>query len=374
VGKRADFMTMGQSWQIGRIFGIPLKVHVSWFLVFAWFTYGLAEKYFPLVLTRPRWEYWLLGTVAAFLLFASVLVHELGHSWVALRYRIPIAQITLFIFGGMAQIRREAPTPRAEFLIAIAGPVVSILISLFFGVMAAMSRLPSDVVAVATLLQEVNLTLAVFNLVPGYPLDGGRVLRAGLWAWTGNFHSATRYASRAGQGVAILLMLFGLYLSLESPVNGVWMLLIGAFLYLSAHNSHRQVAFQEALAGLQLSDIMTKKVVAIDANQTVEEAVNQYFSRFGYGSFPVVEDGRLIGLVTLKELTAVPREKWDKIRVGQVMVARDPQLAIPRHESVAIAMDRLMQEGRSRLIVTDGDTVVGILTRGGLGRMLDQLR
>src|SRR6266516_1816959 len=154
-------MMFGLSWQIGRIFGIPLKVHVSWFLVFAWFTYGLAEKYFPLVLTGPRWEYWILGTVAAFLLFASVLVHELGHSWVALRYRIPIAQITLFIFGGMAQIRREAPTPKAEFLIAIAGPIVSVLISLFFGVMAALSRLPADVIAVSTLLQEVNLNLAL---------------------------------------------------------------------------------------------------------------------------------------------------------------------------------------------------------------------
>ena len=367
-------MKMGQSWQIGRVFGIPLKVHVSWFLVFAWFTYGLAEKYFPFALDRPRWEYWILGTVAAFLLFASVLIHELGHSWVALRYRIPIAQITLFIFGGMAQIRREAPTPKAEFLIAIAGPIVSVLISLFFGVMAALSRLPADVIAVSTLLQEVNLTLALFNLVPGYPLDGGRVLRAGLWAWSRNFHSATRYAARAGQGVAILLMLFGLYLSMESPVNGVWMLLIGAFLYFSAHNSHRQVAFQEALAGLQLSDIMTKKVVAIEATQTVDEAVNQYFLRFGYDSFPVVDNGRLIGIVSLKELTDVPRETWDSIRVGQVMVARDSQLAIPRHESVATAMDRLMQEGRSRLIVTDGDTVVGILTRGGLGRMLDQLR
>ena len=366
---------IGQSWQIGRIFGIPLKVHISWFFVFAWFTYGLAEKYFPLamVVGRPRWEYWILGAGAAFLLFASVLVHELGHSWVALRYRIPIAQITLFIFGGMAQIRREAPTPKAEFLIAIAGPIVSVLISLFFGVVAALAQMP-DVVAVANLLQEVNLTLALFNLVPGYPLDGGRVLRAGLWAWSGNFHSATRYAARGGQVVAILLMLFGLYLSMESPVNGVWMLLIGAFLYFSAHNSHRQVVFQEALAGLQLSDIMTKKVVAIDANQTVDEAMNQYFLRFGFDSFPVVDNERLIGIVSLKELTAVPREKWDSIRVGEVMVARDSQLAIPRHESVATAMDRLMQGGRSRLIVTDGDTIVGILTRGGLGRMLDQLR
>src|SRR5437879_11470276 len=274
-GGQGRIMMFGQSWQIGRVVGIPLKVHVSWFLVFAWFTYGLAEKYFPLILTRPRWEYWLLGVVAALLLFASVLVHELGHSWVALRYRIPIAQITLFIFGGMAQIRREAPTPRAEFLIAIAGPVVSVLISFAFGVLAALPGIPSDAVAVSTLLQEINFTLALFNLVSGYPLDGGRVLRAGLWAWSRNFHSATRYASRAGQGVAILLMLFGFYLSMESAVNGVWMLLIGAFLYLSAHNSHRQVAFQESLNGLRLGDVLTLKVVAREATQTVDMAGSQ---------------------------------------------------------------------------------------------------
>src|SRR2546426_1464250 len=220
----------GTSWHIGRIFGIPLRIHISWFLVFALVVWSLARYYFPAVLSQsPPWEYWVLGVVAALLLFASVLVHELGHCLVALRYRIPIAQITLFIFGGMAQIRREAPTPRAEFLIAIAGPVVSVLISIAFGVLAVLPGSPSDAVAVSTLLQEINLTLALFNLVPGYPLDGGRVLRAGLWAWSRNFHSATRYASRAGQGVAILLMLFGLYLSMESAVNGVWMLLIGAF-------------------------------------------------------------------------------------------------------------------------------------------------
>ena len=367
-------MMMGQSWQIGRIFGIPLKVHISWFLVFAWFTYGLAEKYFPLILARPRWEYWLLGVVAALLLFVSVLVHELGHSWVALRYRIPIAQITLFIFGGMAQIRREAPTPKAEFLIAIAGPIVSVLISIAFGVVAALPGSPPDAVAVSTLLQEINLTLALFNLVPGYPLDGGRVLRAGLWAWSRNFHSATRYASRAGQGVAVVLMLFGLYLSMQSAVNGVWLLLIGAFLYLSAHNSHRQVAFQESLSGLRVDDVMTRKVVALEETLTVDEAVNQYFLRYGFSSFPVVKDGRLVGMVSLKELTAVPRENWDRVRVGQVMVPRDTQLAVAPHESIATAMDRLMQEDRSRLIVTDDDRVIGILTRGGLGRALDQLR
>jgi Zn-dependent protease/CBS domain-containing protein len=316
----------------------------------------------------------LLGVVAALLLFASVLVHELGHSWVALRYRIPIAQITLFIFGGMAQIRREAPTPRAEFLIAIAGPIVSVLISIGFWLLAVLPGSPSDAVAVSTLLQEINLTLAIFNLVPGYPLDGGRVLRAGLWAWSRNFHSATRYASRAGQGVAILLMLFGLYLSMQSAVNGVWLLLIGAFLYLSAHNSHRQVAFQESLSGLRVGDVMTHKVVALEETQTVDEAVNQYFLRYGFSSFPVVKDGRLVGMVSLKDLTAVPRENWDRVSVSQVMVPRDTQLAVASDDSIATAMDRLMQEDQSRLIVTDGDRVIGILTRGGLGRALEQLR
>src|SRR5437870_7802626 len=168
----------GTSWHIGRIFGIPLRIHISWFLVFALVVWSLARYYFPAVLSQsPLWEYWVLVVVSSLLLFASVLVHELGHSWVALRYRIPIAQITLFIFGGMAQIRREAPTPRAEFLIAIAGPIVSVLISIAFGVVAAVPGSPSDAVAVSTLLQEINLTLALFNLVPGYPLDGGRVLR-----------------------------------------------------------------------------------------------------------------------------------------------------------------------------------------------------
>src|SRR5437660_10927286 len=281
-------MMFGQSWQIGRIFGIPLKVHVSWFLVFAWFTYGLAEKYFPLMLTRPRWEYWLLGVVAALLLFASVLVHELGHSWVALRYRIPIAQITLFIFGGMAQIRREAPTPRAEFLIAIAGPVVSVLFSFSFGVLAVLPGSPSDAVAVSTLLQEINLTLALLNLLPGYPLDGGRVLRAALWAWSKNFHKATRQAARAGQGFAVLLITVRAWdLVAGLAIGGVWFLLIGAFLYTAAHNTHRQVAFQESVTGLRVGDVMTSEVVVLEAGMTLDEAGDNYYLRFGYRGFAV---------------------------------------------------------------------------------------
>src|SRR2546422_4454111 len=161
--------------------------------LFALVVWSLARYYFPAVLSQsPLWEYWVLGVVAALLLFASVLVHELGHCLVALRYRIPIAQITLFIFGGMAQIRREAPTPKAEFLIAIAGPIVSVGVGLGFWLLAALPGAPLELTAVSEHLRNINLVLAIFNLVPGYPLDGGRVLRAALWAWSKNFHKATR--------------------------------------------------------------------------------------------------------------------------------------------------------------------------------------
>ena len=315
-----------------------------------------------------------MGIGAALLLFASVVVHELGHSWVALRYHIPIAQITLFIFGGMAQIRREAPTPRAEFWIAIAGPIVSVLVAIGFGALGAFSQTRPNILAVATLLQQWNVMIALFNLVPGYPLDGGRVLRAGIWAWSGNFHSATRYASRAGQGVAILLILTGVYQSMGSAVDGVWLFLIGAFLYFAANNSHRQAAFQEKVAGLRLSDIMTRDVVTLEGTETVEKAANQYFSRYGFGSFPVVENGHLIGTISLKDFNAVPRGNWDSVPVSQVMVPRDPQLTVQSQEPVTTAIEQLLQGNRGQLIVTDGEKIVGILTRSGLGQAIDRLR
>lgn len=363
----------GQSWQIGRVYGIPLRVHVSWFLVFALVTWTLASYYFPAVLShRPPWEYWGLGVAAALLLFASVLVHELGHCLVALRYRIPIAQITLFIFGGMAQIKREAPSPKAEFLIAIAGPIVSVALGLGFWVLAELPGAPPALVAVSEHLRNINLMLAIFNLVPGYPLDGGRVLRAGLWAWSKNFHQATRQAARAGQGFAVLLMLFGVYDVVAGlAIGGVWFLLIGAFLYTAAHSTHRQVSFQESLTGLRVGDVMTTDVVALGAGLTLDEAVNDYFLRFGYGGFPVVDDGRLVGMLSLKELKAIPREQWDALTVGEVMVPHGFHAEIHPDEPIAAAMERMFHDDRSRLVVMDGDRVLGLVTRSGIARFLD---
>ena len=363
----------GQSWQIGRIFGIPLRIHISWFLVFALVTWSLARHYFPAVLTQqPSWEYWSLGVVAALLLFASVLVHELGHCLVAMRYRIPIAQITLFIFGGMAQIRCEAPTPKAEFLIALAGPIVSFLIALGFWSLATLPGAPPSLVVVSDHLKTLNLTLALFNLVPGYPLDGGRMLRAGLWAWSKNFHKATRQAARAGQGFAVLLMLGGLWVVGEGgTVSGMWFLLIGAFLFTAARSSHRQMAFQESLMGLRVGDVMTPEVVVLEAGMTLDEAVNNYFLRFGYGGFPVVDDGRLVGMLSLKELKAIPRGRWGTLTVGEVMAPHSVQAEIHPDEPITAAMEQMFHDDRSRLVVRDGDKVLGLVTRSGIARFLD---
>jgi Zn-dependent protease/CBS domain-containing protein len=355
------------------VYGIPLKVHVSWFLVFALVTWSLARHYFPAVLThRFAWQYWSLGIVAALLLFASVLVHELGHCLVAMRYRIPIAQITLFIFGGMAQIKREAPTPKAEFLIAIAGPIVSVVLGLGFWVLAALPGSPPAMVALSEHLRNINLILAIFNLVPGYPLDGGRVLRAGLWAWSKNFHKATRHSARAGQGFAVLLMLFGVYDVIAGlQIGGVWFLLIGAFLYTAAHSTHRQVSFQESLTGLRVGDVMTTDVVALDAGLTLDGAVDNYFLRFGYGGFPVEDAGRLVGMLSLKELKAIPRERWGAMTVGQVMSPHGYHAEIHPDEPIAAAMERMFHDDRSRLVVMDGEKVLGLVTRSGIARFLD---
>ena len=363
----------GQSWQFGRVFGIPLRVHVSWFLVFALVVWSLSRHYFPAVLiNRFAWQYWSLGVVAALLLFASVLVHELGHCLVALRYRVPIAQITLFIFGGMAQIKREAPTPKAEFLIAIAGPIVSVMLGLGFWVLAALPDAPPALVALSEHLRNINLMLAIFNLVPGYPLDGGRVLRAGLWAWSKNFHKATRYSARVGQGFAAFLMLFGVYDVIAGlEIGGVWFLLIGAFLYTAAHSTHRQVSFQESLIGLRVGDVMTTDVVALEAGLTLDGAVDNYFLRFGYGGFPVMDGGRLVGMLSLKELKAIPRERWSALTVGEVMVPHGYQAEVHPDEPIAAAMEQMFHDDHSRLVVMDGDKVLGLVTRSGIARFLD---
>jgi Zn-dependent protease/predicted transcriptional regulator len=377
------------SWQIGRALGIPIRVHASWFLVFLLVTWSLSTGYLPEGLPglSPA-RYWVMGAAAALLLFLSVLLHELGHSYVALRYCIPIERITLFIFGGVAHMRKEAPTPRAEFLIAVAGPAVSFVLGaacLGFTALAESIPQPRDVqglIMLGALLGMVNLQLGLFNLIPGFPLDGGRVLRAGLWAWGKDFYRATRQAAVVGLGFGALLGLLGLAVlagalmgKLDSSMvsNGSWVVFIGMFLFAAALASRRQAVLRQALATVPVRDLMVRTVTSIPARCSLDEAVTQYFQPHGYGSFPVVDGGQLAGLITVDEIQTVPPTMWPWRQVGQVMRPMSPSLIVGPDVPVIQAMECMAQDGWDQLVVMQDGQIIGLVTQSAITNFL-QLR
>lgn len=370
------------SWEIGRALGIPIRVHASWFLVFFLVTSSLASGYLPASLPGLSEErYWAMGGVAAVLLFASVLLHELGHAYVALTYRIAISQITLFIFGGVAHMREEPPHPRAEFLIAIAGPAVSVALGLFcLGAVALVDTTSAaadwkGLIILGSLLGFVNLQLGLFNLIPGFPLDGGRVLRAGLWAWGKDFYRATVQASWVGLGFGVLFGLAGVMIVIaalsgdlpgSTASDGGWIILMATFLFATALASRRQARLRQSLAVVPIQELMIRTVVAIAPDCTVADAVNQYFVPHGYGGFPVVSNGELVGLVTVLDVQAVPQMLWAWKQIGQIMRPVSPGLTIAPNMPVLDAMQRMSQEGLDRLVVMQEGQVIGLVTHSAI--------
>jgi len=373
-------------WEIGRALGIPIRVHASWFLVFLFMTWTLATGYLPEALPGLSIErYWGMGAVAAVLLFLSVLLHELGHSYVAQRYRIPIGQITLFLFGGIAHMGKEPPHPRAEFLIAIAGPVVSVLLGAGCLALAAATEASfgtsgtQGFVVLGGLLGLVNVQLGLFNLIPGFPLDGGRVLRAGLWAWTKNFHRATGQAAAMGILCAGLFAGFGLALiggSLVGAIDqstaghGGWLLFIGAFLFSAAWNTRRQIHLHQALESTLVREVMIRNVDSIEAEMPLQRAVDEYFIARGAGAFPVTEGGQVIGLVTVEDVQAVPQGLWSWRVVQEIMRPASPNLFVTPECSIKQALDQMMQGDWDRLMVLEDGHPVGLLTRQAVGQFL----
>jgi Zn-dependent protease/CBS domain-containing protein len=358
------------SWTIITIWGIPIKVHFSWLIVFGLITWSLSTYYFPKVAPElPAVSYWVKGAIGAFLLFASVTFHELAHSFVSRRYKIIILGITLFIFGGVAQMKGEPPTPKAEFKIAIAGPLSSFFLSgVFFTLYTAVEN-PS-MKALFVYLTQINLILGAFNLIPGFPMDGGRVLRSIIWGKTKNYFSATRKASNLGQKIALFFIIFGLFSFLMGYPGGLWLMLIGWFLHTAAQASYQQVSLQENLSGLKVKDIMVKDIVTIRSSVTLNEAVNEYFLRYGYGGFPVFEDGRFVGIVTLREIKDIPREDWGKVKVSDVAISHGREVEISSGDNVMKALELMVTKDKGRLVVTEGNKIVGLITRNGITRYM----
>ena len=379
-------MMHAPAWEIGRALGIPIRVHPSWFLVFIFVTWSLATGYLPDALPGlSDSRYWGMGAVAAVLLFVSVLLHELGHSYVAQRYRIPIGQITLFLFGGVAQMRSEPPSPKAEFLIAIAGPLVSFALGAFSLGLAAVSEwwaVPSGGQGFAVLgglLGVVNVQLGLFNLIPGFPLDGGRALRAGLWAWGKDFQRATSRAAWLGLAFGVLLAGFGGVLlggaigGLFDPSygsNGGWLMFIGAFLFGAAWSTRKQVALRMALSGTSVRDVMVRAVVTMSPQLSLQSAVEDFFVAYGYGGFPVVEDGQVVGLVGVEDVQAISQSLWHWRTVSDVMRPTSPDLFVPPDASIMQALERMVRTGYDRLVVIEDEKPVGLVTRSAVAQFL----
>jgi Zn-dependent protease/CBS domain-containing protein len=345
--------------------GIPVRIHPSWLAIYGLIAWTLAVGYFPSVLPDlPRATHWTGALVSALLLFVSVFLHELSHSLMALRYGIGVSSITLHVFGGVSQLEREPDQPAAEVAIAVVGPLTSFAIAGACWLAVSSLAAPDAISgAMGRYLVLVNVAVGIFNLVPGFPLDGGRILRAALWAARRDRIAATRTASRVGMGFAVLLMLLGVWRALGGEfLGGLWLVAIGFFLRQAAGLSYHQVILRGALAPHRVAEVMTRAVVSVPPGLTVEHLVDRYFWRYHVTSFPVVDGHRVVGLVSLRELDRLPRERRRTVTVREVMRPLTPDLAISPAESLWTAFERVSGNGAGRVAVVEDGRLVGYLS------------
>jgi len=357
--------------QIARVIGIPIYLHFSWLIIFGLIVWTLSTGYFPAQNPDlPVSSYWAKGLVASLLFFVSIVLHELGHALVALRHGLRTRSITLFIFGGVAQLEQDPRDGRAEFWMAAAGPVVSLTLA---GLLYAYATLPfvgPSAVAVARYLALINLILALFNLVPAFPMDGGRLLRGALWGSMGKAR-ATRIASRAGTFFAFFLIFAGVFSLLRGdPVGGVWYILIGWFIKDASVASYQQVRLDEALRGVTVREAMVEAVVTVRSTGSVAEAAREHFTRTGYGSYPVTRGDAVVGLLCLKDVLRLSAEDREATSVQGAMRPLSDAIVTEPDAPLPVAIARMAQAGTARLLVMDGDRLVGLLTMNGVVRRL----
>jgi Zn-dependent protease/predicted transcriptional regulator len=350
-----------------KLAGFQVGLDWSWLVIAVLITWTLSSGVFPYYypdLTPAA--YWSMGVIAALGLFASIVLHELGHATVARRYGLPIRRITLFIFGGVAEMEAEPERPAAEFWVAIAGPIVSFLVGLVFWLLlqaAAGAGAGVPVVGVLAYLASINVILAVFNLVPAFPLDGGRILRAALWHWKGSLRWATRISSAIGGGFGILLIVLGVYRVLIGDfVGGMWWFLIGLFVRFAAQASYQQVLMREALRGVPVRRIMSADPVTVPSGITIAQLIDDYIYRHHHDMFPVVDNGRLVGCVSMNDIKRLPRDRWSAITVAEIMQPCSEATAISPDKDAMEVLSLMTRTQNSRLMVTEGDRVVGIVT------------
>jgi Zn-dependent protease/CBS domain-containing protein len=365
--------------RIGRVLGFEIRIDSSWFILFALILWSFSYMVFPQqVPGLDAGVYLIMGLGGTLLFFVSLLAHEISHSLVARAKDIPVEGITLFLFGGMAHTRMEAETPGDEFQIAAAGPLMSLAAAaLLIGGWWIGVRLgwPDALLAVLQYVGILNIILAVFNLLPGFPLDGGRLFRAIVWKITGDATRATRVASAGGRWLAYVLIVFGLLSAFSGNVlGGMWLVFIGWFLRNAAISSYQQHILLNVLSGVRAAQAMTPEPDTVPADATVRELLDDYFLRRRHAAYPVVRGGETIGLVTLNAVREVPREERDVQTAGDVMIAADDAIVVRPDERMVAVLDKLRTSPARRVLVMANGTLQGIITASDVAFWIERAR
>lgn len=358
---------LGNTLRLGRLFGIELKLDYSWFIIFILMIWSLSGEYFPKI--HPGWSdsvYWAMGVITALLFFTSVVAHELAHSFVSQAQGVPVRDITLFIFGGAARISQEPKSARHEFLMALAGPAASLVIAVFFGLVWLVSGSFSPLLhALAGWLAWINLALGLFNLIPGFPLDGGRVFRAIVWSLTGNLRQATQIAAGLGHAVAFGFIFWGMWQIFNGNwANGLWISFIGWFIANASTASYQHIALRELLAGHTVRKVMMTDCPHLLPRLTLDVVVDHLVLPSGRRCFPVVEKEQLRGLLTLHRIKEVPRAKWTTARVEEVMIPLAELKTVRPDDDLATVFERMTAEDINQFPVVDAEgRLLGMVAR-----------
>ena len=358
-----------------KLLGFNVRLDASWLILAFLITWTLAVSYFPATEKELAVStYWWMGAAGAFGLFASIILHEFAHSIVARHYGIPMKGITLFIFGGVAEMTREPPSAKSEFLMAIAGPLASVIIACSFYGLALLAKAGEwarPVVGVFEYLSWINLVLVVFNMVPAFPLDGGRVLRSILWSIKKNLHWATRVSSAIGNGFGIVLIILGAISFFSGNlIGGIWWFILGMFIRGASRSAFEQMLLREMLQGEPVRNFMRKDPVTVPASTTVRELVDTYIYKYHHKLFPVTDNGHLAGCITLNQVKGVPATDWDRRKVGELARPCDGVNTISAETDAVRAFAQMHRTGAGRLLVVDNGELAGILSLKDLLKFL----
>ena len=364
---------MGGGFSLGRIFGIEVRLHFTWFIIFFLVTISLAWQVFPSQYSWSLWAYWIVGLVTSLLFFASVLAHELAHSLVGRANGVPIKSITLFIFGGVAQMTKEVTKASAELKMAAAGPACSLAIGGLFGLIWLLTKgTVSSIAEMTSWLAWINVAVAVFNMIPGFPLDGGRVLRSLVWRFTGNYQRSSQIATWLGRGVAYAFILGGILIVflLQDWLGGLWLAFIGWFLENAASASYHQVQRREALRELTASQMMTSDYGVVPPNITISQLVQGYVLAKGHHLFLVGEEGRFNGILSLQSIKSVPQSSWDMTPVEKITVPVDRLKAASPEQDALSVVEQMDENDLHQMPVISENRIIGLITRESLLRFL----